>query len=183
MPLVEVYYGPVINEGQLIELKRSLPKLVAAALHVEEVKAAHLTETDVEVRFCEAGKLDVLRYDLEITVFANNYPGREANLQSLRVPRLANDVFNLLYSWQTFDVYVLLGTGGFADYRPARKTDEEWNKFFSNTSVLHWGLRLENDNYIKGRVLSIEFDSLMFEKTGETFRVMFSSIRHADSLP
>jgi len=81
MPLVMIQHKKGRVPKILLEgLAVGMPGIVAASLHVEENKDAHLTPDDVEVHVQESGESDVNTKDLEITIWANLYPERLENL-------------------------------------------------------------------------------------------------------
>jgi hypothetical protein len=118
MPRVEVNY----NEKRL-SIANNLeglffPTIIAEALHVESNPDGHLTPGDVEVKFSKFGPLDITNgNDLTVTVFANNYPERAANLQTERVPKISEAIVEKYGQSVKFCVYVLLGVGGFVEYK------------------------------------------------------------------
>jgi hypothetical protein len=150
VPKVEVFYSPLALHGSLKQLSFALPRLVAQALHAEENKDAHLTETDIVVSFHEFGPLDTHRYDVEITILANDYPERSANLQTERMPALKTEVRKTLSDWLSFDVYILLGKGGFEEHRPSRATEDELREFFRSRLDKGVTLILLSGEYING---------------------------------
>lgn len=79
MPLVIVTRNPeLLSDREAVEIGPLLQQIVAAALTCEEGK---LTQDDIEVRFREAGPLDVGVKKLQIEVIANDYLSRRINLQ------------------------------------------------------------------------------------------------------
>lgn len=150
MPKVEVAYSPLAALGRLKMLSSALPRLVAKALHAEENKDANLTEKDIVVSFRESGPLDTRHYDIEITILANDYPERSVNLQSERVPALKADIRGLLNEWLSFGVYVLLGKGGFEEYRPPRPTEDELRELFRSRIDKGVDLILFSGEFIRG---------------------------------
>jgi hypothetical protein len=157
MPKVEVTYGPLATHGRLQGLSIALPRLVAKALHAEANKDAHLTENDIVVSFRESSPLDTRRYDIEITVLANDYPERSANLQTERVPALKTDIRGLLEEWLSFDVYVLLGKGGFEEYRPPRPTEDELREFFRSRIDKYVTIVLLNEEFTQGKCAGLSY--------------------------
>ena len=81
MPLVVVTHEVGrVPPDMLIKLARALPEIVAQALNVEENEHARLTVADIEVRVQESGPYDFNVKDLEIIIWANDYPERLVNL-------------------------------------------------------------------------------------------------------
>lgn len=85
MPLVVMNCKKGRLLGDMIgNLANELPAIVARALHVEKNLKGHLTSEDIEVEVRESGPYDVNIKDLEITIWANDYPERLANLDKRR---------------------------------------------------------------------------------------------------
>lgn len=120
MPLVVVQYKPgSITEGKLKDFVSVLPKLVARALHVPENPDAHLTPEDVEVWVRESGKLDRnvedIVKDIEIVIWANEYPERLQNLGE-RKDRIVQSIRDFFYGRiPTGFVWVLLQPAAFGE--------------------------------------------------------------------
>lgn len=75
----------VLPDNVTFNMGLALTRAVAEALHVEEDPDAHLTEDDIEVIVRDVRHdLDVGNVTLAITVFANDYPARKANLDERR---------------------------------------------------------------------------------------------------
>ncbi|MBU6388409.1 hypothetical protein KGQ72_00800 [Patescibacteria group bacterium] len=83
MPLVILKYNPNLRVGAvfLSELTNKLTEAVSGALDVPEREDARLTKGDIEVWVQESGSHDISTRDLEIVVWAHQYPERLANLE------------------------------------------------------------------------------------------------------
>ena len=81
MPLVVVKHkaGRMLDD-MLADLADALTEIVADALHTPENKGGELSPNDIEVWVQESGKHDIDTKDLEIIIWANEYPNRLANL-------------------------------------------------------------------------------------------------------
>jgi hypothetical protein len=117
MPKVEVNYFPTSEMKILALLRPRLASIVAAALHAEENPKAHLTPEDIEINFRPYGNHDIVgKYDFAVTVFANDYPERRADLEKVRVPQIESAVREIMGDGLNFFVWVLLGVGGFVEH-------------------------------------------------------------------
>lgn len=127
MPVVEVKFRPSRNSHQMAEggavfslLQRSLAGIIAEGLNIPQSQDGLLNAKDVEVGFRFAGEYDTGSKNMEIVVWANNYPERAANLQSERVPKMRQQIRALLdgagYKHLTVSLYVHLGIGGYDEF-------------------------------------------------------------------
>jgi hypothetical protein len=83
MPLVALQYKrKSIRDKMLGKLARALPTIVAGALDIPENRNARLTPAEIEVWVMESGKHDVNVKDIEIIIWAHDYPERLANLEA-----------------------------------------------------------------------------------------------------
>ena len=114
MPIVEVVHRGSLPHRPKEELRKMLPEIVAKALHVDRSPRANLTPEEISVRFSEAGQYDVLRRDLEITIFAFGYPERVSREDVIQ-EELHNAINALLCGCHSFFVIVFYGTGFFID--------------------------------------------------------------------
>ncbi len=92
----EKYFGPTddlllgdIEKHPLRLFTRYLTTIVAGALSVPGTKA-ELASSEVEVEVREFGKFDVHSADVEIVVFANEYPERLKDLEGRKSKILAD---------------------------------------------------------------------------------------------
>lgn len=76
-------------------LALELPRIVSGALDVPDRSDARLTPDDIEIRVSESGKLDVNAKDLEIIVFAHDYPERTQYIEA-RKDRIIAEVHRFL---------------------------------------------------------------------------------------
>lgn len=121
MPQVTVRCYRSVSEEVLINLAKDLRFIVADALHVDGVDAAkHLRPEDVDVIIVEdkdKGRFSVSRYDITVTVLANDYPERRIDLEE-RQKRISSCVRhclgNLPGPCRTY-VWVLLAPGAFGE--------------------------------------------------------------------
>ena len=119
MPLVLVSHrSGVLDPTTLVRISRSLQVIVAGALNVEENKQARLFPEDIEVRVQESSVFDQNHKDLEIVVFANQYPERLANLDE-RTQKIKDELRYSMRNSITFPfsgyVWVLLTPGSFCE--------------------------------------------------------------------
>lgn len=116
MPLVVVHDNS--SSEVILDIARALPDLVAQALHVEENPAAHLTADEVGVWVREHHPHDRSTQGLEIVVWANLFPERNANLEE-RTEMIAKGVRAILTSVDPSVkgfVWVLLQPGAFSSF-------------------------------------------------------------------
>ena len=84
MPLVVVARNPkVISDRLLSVITKNLPSIVASALDCDD-EGGSLTSRDVEVWVQDFGPNDINTKDLEIVVWANQYPQRLRHLNARR---------------------------------------------------------------------------------------------------
>lgn len=136
MPKVVVeYFGSLISNRALVSLGDSLPSIVAEALNVPERPEGLLAEKDIEIEFkdiTDNPKHHLNRHSLalQITILANDYPERKANLEerkdeiiseikkkeilheenSLGGPENGMDLYGRCFVW------VLLAPGAFGSF-------------------------------------------------------------------
>lgn len=80
MPLVVVCRNPAtISDETLRPIAQYLPELVAEALTIPDSEAM-LTPAEVEVWVQDFGPFDVTTKDIEIIIWAHDYPERLRNL-------------------------------------------------------------------------------------------------------
>jgi hypothetical protein len=102
------------------KLVEAMPAIVANALNVPERVEGRLTPEEIEITVVDHGKFDTHTLDLEITIFANDYPERRENLESrnlmiindLKSAQVVKDYY-LALDKQAF-VWVLLMPGSFS---------------------------------------------------------------------
>lgn len=116
MPLVQLSYkgdrelGPIAKQ-----LAGELPELVARTLSVPDNEKARLEADDIEVHVRQTTSFDVNTKDLEIIIWANEYPERLANLD-FRKEVILHGVREFLRDYDrnlTGFVWVLLQPGSF----------------------------------------------------------------------
>ncbi|MCE9628858.1 MAG: hypothetical protein K8Q91_02560 [Candidatus Vogelbacteria bacterium] len=112
MPVAFVTRDPSkISDGLLLLLRQKLPVIIAQHLSVPE---GALTPEDIELRFMDIGRFDVVKRPLEILIFANDYPTRRESLEK-RSQAITDDVSEMAPGRLTnFWVWILLGQGGFS---------------------------------------------------------------------
>ena len=84
MPLTLVQYKTDRGLKELAEtLAKALPRIVAPALNLPERKGLDglVTPSDIIVWCVEGGQTDVNTKDLEILIWAHDFPERKANLE------------------------------------------------------------------------------------------------------
>lgn len=85
MPLVVVRYkSDRVSAPVMVRLTGALTDIVAVALHVEEDPEAHLAVDDIFVDTQEIGRFAVNANCIDISIDANEYPGRAVNLDERR---------------------------------------------------------------------------------------------------
>ncbi|MBI3290459.1 hypothetical protein HYZ78_03630 [Candidatus Microgenomates bacterium] len=114
MPLATIYVKDPAKVPNLRDIAHILPDLVALNLG-EPNTQADLRSDEVEVRIQVGHPFDQNTKDLGIVIFANDYPEREGNLTD-RVKKLKTDVRALLMPGIEGYVWVILGTGGYAEW-------------------------------------------------------------------
>ena len=122
MPVAWVKYNKkdwaveTINR-MVVNLESNLPRIIAEALDVPSLLEARLTETDVEARIDPFDGLNTKAHkDLEIVVFANYFAEREKNLNTERVPYIAEEVKKWIPRGMHGFIYVRLAPSGFAEF-------------------------------------------------------------------
>ncbi len=82
MPLVILRYKPDRIPGDMLhKLALALPAMVAEALNAPEDQVARLMPGEVEVWVEESHRFDVNGKDIQIVVWAHDYPARRPNLE------------------------------------------------------------------------------------------------------
>jgi len=84
MPLVELRYKPDCDLEDVVSLLAlALPHIVAPHLSLPEREALDglVSSKDIIVRCSRSSKVDVNSKDLEILIFAHDFPERKANLE------------------------------------------------------------------------------------------------------
>ncbi len=93
MPLVEVTRNPkFLDDEQARDFGPRLQRIVALRLTCGDPGGV-LDEKEIEVRFRDPGPLDVNVSDLQVEIFANHFPSREANIDE-RTAQIAKDLHN-----------------------------------------------------------------------------------------
>ena len=118
MPLVEVVYAGHVAKRFLVSLRDALPKIVATALHIERLVEGHLKPEDVEVRLRLSGDLDIRHYDVEILIQANYSLDRGSKIGLALEREIFPAVVKALSGQVSCMVFIQLGYGAFAEYRP-----------------------------------------------------------------
>lgn len=72
-----------VSDEMTAVLSRALPELVANALSVPN-SDGELTKDDIEVEVRDIGSLDVSTKDVEVIIWAGDYPERSINLDDRR---------------------------------------------------------------------------------------------------
>ena len=119
MPLVQVRFRlsrfSAEEEMELGKFLRTLPSVVAQALHVEEMKEAHLSAHDIEVWVNPTDILDIQAVDVAIVVEANDYEPRRARLQKAAECIIAMFPETLKVSGKTCSAWVRLAPGAYIE--------------------------------------------------------------------
>jgi hypothetical protein len=88
-----------------MHIVRNLPDIVADALDCE---AGHLTPQDIMIQVDEVGPFDSANLkDLNVTIYAHDYPERAANLDSRRM-QIERGLKQLLGEGQSWYVWIFL---------------------------------------------------------------------------
>lgn len=118
MPLVVVRYKPDrVPDHVMLALTQALPEIVALALHVEGDPEAHLSVEHIMVDTQEVGRYAVNANCLDISIDANEYPGRAVNLDERRQGIVA-DIRGVLADYDldiTCGVWVRLVRGSYEE--------------------------------------------------------------------
>lgn len=120
MPLVSVVIGkkPIFAEENLRRLGELIQAIVATELTCEDPEG-QLTPSDIEVSFrYRNSQRDVggEKYDIQVTVFANDFPSRKANL-SARCEEIKHRLAGCFGTDFTRGfVWVLLAPAAFAEW-------------------------------------------------------------------
>ena len=94
-------------------LREGLPAIVAKALDTPDNPDGRLEAGDIAVSFQSVGEFDCNTIPLSITIFANDYPERRANLTE-RKEQIIREVSRITdTTWVTFSVWVLLAPGAY----------------------------------------------------------------------
>jgi hypothetical protein len=126
MPLVLVYRNPkkVLDET-LIQLRKELPKLIVKQLDSSKEgdgPDAALEPSDITIIFHNYGPFDVREKDMELIIFAGDFPLRAANAND-RAKAIAKGIWETVGHPMPYEyfVWVVLGKSGFWSYTPERR--------------------------------------------------------------
>ena len=109
-------------------LREGLPEIVAKALDTPDNPEGRLEARDITVSFLPTSELDCNTIPLSITVFANDYPERRANLAE-RNEKIIREVWRITDStWVTFSVWVLLAPGAYGMLLSSNDNDDRVRK-------------------------------------------------------
>jgi len=115
MPLIVVNRGSKVSDGLFRDLIDALPELVASALTCENPDGK-LTAADVELWSRQRDDVHDRGFkDLQIVVFANDYPERRVNLDE-RQKMLKDSIRELLPSGVHGWLWVRLAPSSFAEF-------------------------------------------------------------------
>lgn len=120
MPLVVIQHEADRELDYVVgRLSKEMPGIVARALDVEENPDARLTPDDVEVHVQKSGEFDTNTKDLEIVIWANEYPERLRNLDE-RKDRMVKEVRAFLVEYRSIRnisgfVWILLQPAAFGE--------------------------------------------------------------------
>lgn len=118
MPLVVVRYkSDRVPDHVMLALTGALPGIVATALHVADNPEAHLRVDDIFVDTLEVGRFAVNANCLDISIDANEYPGRAVNLDERRGV-IVGDIRRVLADYDqniTCGVWVRLVRGSYEE--------------------------------------------------------------------
>jgi hypothetical protein len=83
MPLVMARFGRKVPKAVANAVVKAIPAAVAEAFNCTD-KGGDLTANDIEVEVSTVGRRDINDYDICITLLANEFPSRSANLNDRR---------------------------------------------------------------------------------------------------
>jgi hypothetical protein len=105
MPLVIVRRrASKITDARIKHIAKHLPEVVAQALSCEE---GRLTPEDIMIQVDEVGPLDSAMKDLNVTIYAHDYPERAANLAE-RCARITREFQYMIGDGQSWYIWVFL---------------------------------------------------------------------------
>ncbi len=124
MPFAKVMFDKEkVGEADLRKLGKLLPRIIAEHLGVPGT-SAELSSSDIEIEFSSFGPFDIHHKDIQIIIWANEYPERAANLDARR--RAINDhLAHLMMSSGSYGVnsreiscfvWVLLQQGSYSGF-------------------------------------------------------------------
>jgi len=116
MPFVWVRVSSFLNEEFIEKLAKKLPIIVAKALNVPGTKGT-LKPEEIEVKVESFGPLDVHTKNIEIIIWANDYPERRENLNERR-KQIVAEIGKFFSSTPeiTGFVWVLLQPGSYGEF-------------------------------------------------------------------
>jgi hypothetical protein len=106
-----VYAGLYLHSDELKPLLQELPGIIARALSVPGTEG-ELTPEEIEVKVEQFGDIDIHQKDVEIIIWANDYPERRKNLE-VRTKQIYGQVKAILNQDTTSFIWVLLQKGSF----------------------------------------------------------------------
>jgi len=90
MPYVWIFVRPKIYQTEpLQQFVNNLPGVIAEALSTSPGTAGELKPWEIEVEVFPFGPMGIHHYDIEILIFANDYPERAENLDD-RTKKIAD---------------------------------------------------------------------------------------------
>jgi hypothetical protein len=81
MPEVKIKYKTDEDRELLVPILEKLPEIIAEELHVEEIKEAHLTPSNIGIDVRQHGPLNKNTLPIEIIIEAHFFEERKANIQ------------------------------------------------------------------------------------------------------
>lgn len=116
MPYALVRIDPrKLGGAELVKLVEKLPTIVSEALSVPGT-AGKLTSDEIEVKVEHFGPLDIHSKDVQIIIWANDYPERKKNLDERREAITERIIEEFLYPETTCSVWVLLALGSYGEF-------------------------------------------------------------------
>ncbi len=116
MPIVKVGYTDKVLPEWIEHIVGEMPKIVAEALS-SDGELGHLEPQEVAVMPGKFHELALNVKDVDITIFANDYPERKANLEERRV-KVLEEVRKLLGNFDrnlSACVWILLAPGSYGE--------------------------------------------------------------------
>lgn len=117
IPRIEVNAVPSITDRQLGLITLRLAEVAAQELSGPEGSPSHLTTEDVEVyvRRPQFGDVNLGHHKLEITVFANDFPERRANIDERRM-QIEKRLLDSLPSGAHGYIWIILAPASFGTF-------------------------------------------------------------------
>jgi hypothetical protein len=116
VPLAHIRRTINISDAMMEEILPRLASIIADALNIPDTPGA-LVPDDIEFEVVDSGKFDTKKHDFSMTIFANEYPERAANLDERR-EKIQADLASLIPQTLSYYVWPLLSKGSFGAHIP-----------------------------------------------------------------